>query len=113
MMKRFMNRAFHLIVSILFGIKQKDLTNNFKLYKTEIIQRLPWHSNDFAINAETGILPILAGYHIAEVPVSWTGRKKDMGKSKFRLFKVGSGYVKVITYAYSFLKQKNRKGARK
>jgi len=104
--KKMMNRFFHLITGLLFGIKQKDLTNNFKLYKIEIIRGLPWHSGDFSINAETGMLPILAGYRIAEVPVSWIGRKKDMGRSKFRLFKVGWGYVKVILYAHDFLKQK-------
>lgn len=111
--KRFMNRTFHIIVRILFGIKQKDLTNNFKLYKTKIIRELPWRSNDFAINAETGIFPILAGYNIAEAPVSWIGRKEDMGKSKFRLFKVGAGYVKVIAYAHSFQKLKKSHGAYK
>lgn len=107
--KKMMNRLFHRIVGLLFGIKQKDLTNNFKLYKINIIRELPWRSGDFSMNAETGILPILAGYRVAEVPVSWIGRDEKMGKSKFRLFKVGLGYVKVILYARDFLnKKKNR-----
>jgi hypothetical protein len=57
------------------------------------------------MNAETGMLPVLAGYKIAESPVSWIGRKEDMGKSKFRLFGVGSNYIKAILYAYSFLRR--------
>jgi len=100
LMKKIMNRSFHFIVRALFRIRQKDLTNNFKLYRAEIIRNLPWRSDDFAINAETGILPIIFGHNITEVPVSWIQRDAGMGKSKFRLFKVGWSYVKVICYAW-------------
>lgn len=103
--KRVMNRLFHYVVWFLFHIKQRDLSNNFKIYKREIIDRMPWKSDDFAINAETGILPILSGYKVCEVPVSWIGRNKDMGISKFKLLKVGRGYIKVIPYALSFVKK--------
>ena len=81
----------------------------FKLYKVKIIREMPWHSGDFSMNAETGILPILAGYNVAEAPVSWIGRTGEMGKSKFRLFKVGMGYVNVILYARRFLSQNKKK----
>ena len=104
--KKIMNRSFHFIVRALFHIRQKDLTNNFKLYKAEIIRDLPWKSDDFAINAETGIFPIVAGYNIAEVPVSWIQRGAGMGKSKFRLFRVGWGYIKVIGYAWKLSTRK-------
>ena len=103
--KKIANRLFHYVVQFLFRIKQQDLSNNFKLFKREIIEKMPWRSNDFAINAETGILPILSGYKICEVPVSWIGRNKEMGKSKFKLFKVGWSYIKVIPYAWSFWKK--------
>ncbi|MFA6320814.1 MAG: glycosyltransferase family 2 protein [Candidatus Omnitrophota bacterium] len=105
--KKIMNRLFHYVVWFLFNIKQKDLSNNFKMYKREIVESMPWHSDDFAINAETGILPILSGYKVCEVPVSWIGRNEEQGKSKFKLLKVGLGYIKVIPYALSF-RRKNR-----
>ena len=104
--KKIMNRLFHYVIRVLFGISQKDLSNNFKLYKRKIIDEMPWHSDDFAINAETGILPIFSGYKICEVPVSWVGRNKEMGRSKFKLFKVGWGYIKVIPYAWAYRKNK-------
>ena len=72
--KKIMNRLFHYVVWFLFRIKQKDLSNNFKIYKRKIIDSMPWRSDDFAINAETGILPILSGYNVCEVPVSWFGK---------------------------------------
>ncbi len=87
-------------------VRYKDLSNNFKMFKREIVEKMPWHSDDFALNAETGILPILSGYKICEVPVSWIGRDGQMGRSKFKLFKVGLGYIKVIPYALSFNRNK-------
>lgn len=106
LLKKLMNRMFHILVKALFSIKQNDLTNNFKLYKTEIVRRLPWKSDDYAMNAETGILPIVAGYRVAEVPVYWIGRSAHMGRSKFRLFKVGRSYIRVISYAWNFIHNK-------
>ena len=101
-LKKIMNRLFHILVKTLFFIKQKDLSNNFKLYKTSIFKDIPWHSQDFGMNAETGLLPILAGYRIGEVPVRWVGRSSGMGQSKFSLFKSGLSYVSVIFYALQF-----------
>ena len=100
--KKIMNRLFHFIVKGMFNISQDDLTNNFKFYKTSVIKDMPWRSNDYAMNAETGIFPILAGYRIGEVPISWVGRTPQMGRSKFHLWKVGLSYVRVIAYARDF-----------
>lgn len=97
--KKFMNRGWHFIVRGLFGIKQKDLTNNFKLYKADIARKMPWKSGGFSMNAETGILPIIFGYKVGEAPVAWISRNPEMGKSKFKLFKVGWGYIEVMVYA--------------
>jgi len=108
-LKRIMNRLFHFIVKALFRIKQNDLTNNFKLYKKHIFQNLSWKSDSYSMNAETGILPIIAGYRIGEVPVSWIGRDYSMGKSKFSIFRQGNGYIQVIFYAFllsGFLRSK-------
>lgn len=97
--KKLMNRGYHFLVRALFRIKQKDLTNNFKLYKADIVRKMPWRSTGFSMNAETGMLPIIFGYQVGEVPVAWINRSAEMGKSKFKLFKVGWGYVQVIGYA--------------
>ena len=108
LLKKIMNRWFHFLVKKLFSIKQNDLTNNFKLYKSSVFRNLPWKSDDYSMNAETGILPILAGYRMGEVPVSWAGRNAQMGRSKFHLWKVGWSYIRVIAYAWQFLRLKKK-----
>jgi len=106
--KRVMNRFFHGIVKLLFGVKQNDLTNNFKLYRAEIFQSMHWQSNGFAMNAETGLLPVLAGYKLIEVPVVWVDRDPRMGRSKFRLLKHGGAYLRVILHAARLGRSKKR-----
>jgi dolichol-phosphate mannosyltransferase len=106
--KKIMNRLFHFLVKTIFQIKQNDLTNNFKLYKGNIFRELPWQSNGYSMNAETGILPIISGYRIGEIPISWVERNAHMGKSKFRLYKGVWTYVQVILYAWCFLRRKRR-----
>lgn len=102
--KKVANRSFHLLAKILFGMSQWDVTNNFKFYKKEVIDRImPYlESPGFSINAETGIYPILFGYNIKEVPVSWIERTKGMGISDFKVLKVGPGYFKVFLRALMY-----------
>lgn len=107
LMKKFFNRAFHLLVKILFGIKHTDLTNNFKLYKKEVFKNLDLQSDDYSINAETGLFPLLNGYKIGEIPVIWFARSRNMGQSKFHLFTVAPGYIRVLFRAV----RKKHKGA--
>src|SRR5437763_9905281 len=108
-LKRLMNRFFHYVVKTLFGIRQDDLTNNFKLYKADIFRSMPWQSDGFAMNAETGLLPVLFGYNLVEVPVLWIDRDPEMGTSKFGLFKHGAGYLHVIFRALRIVRSQRRK----
>lgn len=108
LLKRILNRSFHRIVRTLFGIRQQDLTNNFKLYRREIFEGISWKSDGFSINAETGMLPILSSYRIEEMPISWVARGPEMGKSKFRILKHGRDYFKVIANAWKLRNSKKR-----
>ena len=90
------NRAFHILARILFRKELRDLTNNLKLMKQEVARRIHLESDDFAANAETGLQPLLMGYDVVEVPISWVNRSVDMGFSSFNLAKTGPNYFKVF-----------------
>lgn len=98
-MKLIVNRGFHFLVKILLRIPCADLTNNFKLMKRQIIDQIRWRSVNFSINAETGLYPILKGYKVVEMPVSWIQRGKGMGLSDFRVLKVAHSYTWVLIKA--------------
>jgi len=90
------NRAFHAIAVVLFGRRIRDVTNNLKIMRREVVQDLRLRERGFAVNAETGLQPIVLGYKVKQVPISWINRTPGMGVSSFRLANVGGGYWNVL-----------------
>lgn len=93
------NRAFHLVARATLGVRFRDVTNNLKLMRREVVDALNLCEDGFAANAETGLLPLLGGYRVREVPISWIDRDAEMGHSSFSLGRVGDGYVRVLWHA--------------
>lgn len=90
------NRAFHFLANLFLPIHVRDISNNLKLYKTEILKGLDIEEDHFAANVETGLKPVLAGYDIVEVPISWISRTIDMGSSSFRIVGVAPNYFRSL-----------------
>ena len=87
------NRAFHLLARLALRLPFHDISNNLKLYRSEVLKAIQIDKDHFAANAETGLKPLVAGYRIKEVPVSWINRTLEMGSSSFRILSVGPNYV--------------------
>jgi hypothetical protein len=64
--------------------------------RRDVVDKLQLTQPGFAVNAETGLQPMLMGFSVKEVPISWINRTPDMGMSSFRLFRVGGGYWQVL-----------------
>ena len=90
------NRGFHLLARLLLLRNFRDLTNNLKLMRREVVADLQLRQPGFAVNAETGLQPLILGYRVKEVPISWINRAPGMGTSSFRLIRVGGGYWRVL-----------------
>ncbi len=90
------NRGFHILANLALGRHFRDATNNLKLMRKEVLDKIRIESDDFAANAETGLQPIILGYKVCEVPISWINRSVDMGFSSFSLLKTGPNYLRVL-----------------
>jgi SAM-dependent methyltransferase len=92
------NRSFHLLMNVAVRLpsRVRDITNNLKLMRATILKTINIEQPHFAANAETGLKPILAGYAIEEVPISWINRDIDMGQSTFNVARVAPGYFKAL-----------------
>jgi dolichol-phosphate mannosyltransferase len=90
------NRTFHLLVSLMLRAGVRDISNNLKLYRTDILKDLEIREPHFAANVETGLKPLLSGHDIREVPISWINRSIDMGRSSFTILKVAPGYCMAL-----------------
>jgi dolichol-phosphate mannosyltransferase len=90
------NRAFHVLAAVLFGRCLRDVTNNLNIMRREVAGSLLLRQPGFAVNAEIGLQPLLLGYRIKEVPISWINRTSDMGSSSFHLLEEGCGYSRAL-----------------
>ena len=90
------NRTFHFLANLLLGVRFRDISNNLKLLRSDVAKKIEIESDDFAANVETGLKPILLGYRVVEVPISWVNRSIDMGFSTFQIFKTGPNYWKIL-----------------
>ena len=90
------NRGFHTVAQLVLLRRFRDLTNNLKLMRREVVDELILREPGFAANVETGLQPLLAGRSVREVPISWVNRTPGMGSSSFRLARAGGGYLRVL-----------------
>lgn len=76
-----------------------DISNSLKLDRTEIFRSIEIEERHFVANAELGVKPLLAGYDIEEVPISWINRTIEMGSFSFRIVKVALNYIGTLARA--------------
>jgi len=85
----FMQGCFSFLVGttlpVFAGLPTRDVSNAYKLYRREMLDRMRLKEKGFAISMEAVLVARDLGYRIADVPTVWYGRKK--GKSKFRFAK--------------------------
>jgi dolichol-phosphate mannosyltransferase len=68
------------------GIPTRDITNSFKMYSRELIERFEVESDGgFEIGMELTVKAYLAGMRIKEIPSVWTDRTD--GTSRFKLLR--------------------------
>lgn len=101
------NRGFHMLARLLLWRTFRDVTNNLKLMRREVLEQMVLTQPGFSINAETGLQPIVMGCKMREVPISWINRTPDMGSSSFKLAKVGGGYGQVLWWLWRRVVFKN------
>lgn len=90
------NRTFHLLANMLLGRHFRDMSNNLKIFKKDVAKAITIEFDDFAANAETGLKPLLSGYRVVEIPISWMNRSIQMGLSSFHITKTGPNYCRLL-----------------
>ena len=81
----------------LTGIPTHDVSNAFKMYRTEILRTTPLEEAGFASSLEICVKAFLKGFRITEVPTTWKGR--TAGTSSFKMLKVARSYFRWYLWA--------------
>ena len=95
--KGFLTRltSFFLFYFTTFPIK--DPTNSFRLFSTELINKIKIESNKgFTLSLELTAKAHRLGYKITEIPATWIER--DKGKSRFKLISFILPYTKWLFF---------------
>ena len=93
--KLVINRIVNKAIQWLFCCPFNDLTNAFKAYRTRVIRECgPYRASHFNINIEMSLGAVVRNYHIAQVPISWTGR--TWGSSNLRIKEMGRRYLSTL-----------------
>jgi dolichol-phosphate mannosyltransferase len=89
-LSRVLNSVFRRALSL----PVRDLSSGFRLYRASTVRGRPLKSTDFDFNQETLIETYAAGHRIVEVPFWY--RPRGSGRSKAKLLRLGSAYVRTL-----------------
>ena len=90
--KRYANRMVNHCMRLMFMTRFNDLTNAFKVYRRHVIDSIsPLQAAHFNITIEMSLSCLIRRFHIAEIPISWSGR--TWGQSNLRLREMGRRYL--------------------
>jgi glycosyltransferase involved in cell wall biosynthesis len=81
-LRLFTSRVFNGLTSRSFGMRIRDLNCSFKLFRREVLARLPLESRDFFIDAELVARLHRGGFRYRELPV--THYPRTVGRSTVR-----------------------------
>jgi len=102
--KGMLSRFVGLTLRRLVGVPTHDVTNAFKMYRSEVLKAIPIEEAGFASSLEITVKAFLKGARIAEVPTVWRGR--TAGKSKFSMLRGGKDYLRWYLWAVLLRKHK-------
>jgi len=99
LLKLMANRLVNTLIRFAFKINYNDITNAFKMYRSEVILGCsPFISPHFNLTVEIPLKAIVRGYSWKVIPISWKNRTK--GVTKLKLREMGSRYFFIIAYLW-------------
>ena len=99
LVKLIINRLANAFIRILFLIKANDITNAFKVYRTDVIKAIqPIQALYFNITVEIPLKAIVRGFSFVQIPINWYGRKS--GVSKLGIREMARKYLFTVLYVW-------------
>ena len=102
---RLMSYMLNLVYRVIFGLKVKDVSNSFRMYKRDSVRQIKLECNNFDIVEEllVKLSLICKPFNVYEVPIVFNKREK--GKSKRKLLKFIGSYLATIKRLLRYKKE--------
>ena len=81
--KLFLSGALNVIMRVAFGLKVKDKTSGFRIYRASALRSLHWVNENFAALPEILIRAGRAGLRVEEAPIHFIYRREGTSKMHF------------------------------
>ncbi len=89
------NRIVNRVIQWMFWCKFNDLTNAFKVYRTDVVRECgPYRASHFNLTIEMSLSALIRNYNITQIPISWHGR--SWGSSNLYIHEMGRRYLNVL-----------------
>lgn len=95
--KRFLSGTMNLLMRVLYGLRVRDKTSGFRIYRGEALRFLEFENDAFAFLPEILILARRAGLVLAEEPIHFIFRKD--GRSKMGIWDTSVSYLTLLRAA--------------
>ena len=92
--KRALSTSMNAAMRFLWGLKTRDKTSGFRVYRGDVLRSLAFRNDDFAFLPEMLIDASAKGYSIIEVPIRFTVRVH--GVSKMHILKTSRSYLSLL-----------------
>ncbi len=92
--KLVMSGTLNIVMWIVFGLRVRDKTSGFRIYRTAVLRRTRFQNDDFAFLPEILIRARASGLAMGEEPIHFIFRKR--GVSKMRFWKTVLSYLKLF-----------------
>ena len=89
-----MSGTLNVVMRIVFGLRVRDKTSGFRVYRREALRRIHFQNDDFAFLPEILIRARAAGLSMGEEPIHFIFRRQ--GVSKMRFWKTVLSYIKLF-----------------
>ena len=81
--KLFLSGALNVIMRVAFGLKVKDKTSGFRIYRASALRSVSWVNENFAALPEILIRARRAGLSVEEAPIHFIYRREGTSKMHF------------------------------
>ena len=77
------NMIFEKIIAMLFLTRLSDLTYAYRIFPTNLMQKIEWEELKHPFFLETALKPLRLGVHFIEVPAFWEARSEGVSQNSF------------------------------
>jgi dolichol-phosphate mannosyltransferase len=92
--KRFLSGTMNHLMRFLYGLRVRDKTSGFRIYRAEVLRNLEFESSAFAFLPEILIRAHRAGFILGEEPIHFIYRRE--GQSKMRIWETTVSYLRLL-----------------